>query len=70
LVLVFRLRASLERLNPTLPPEAITGAVDELTRDLARPLLLSRQKALAGRGMGRATWSLIMFTKQAMFTAT
>jgi type I restriction enzyme R subunit len=33
-VLVFRLRAALERLNPALPPEAITAAVDELTRDL------------------------------------
>ena len=32
-VLFSRLRAALERLNPTLPPEAITAAVDELTRD-------------------------------------
>ena len=32
-VLVARLRAALERLNPALPPEAITAAVDELTRD-------------------------------------
>src|SRR3990172_10063531 len=32
-VLVSRLRAALERLNPTLPPEAITAAVDELARD-------------------------------------
>ncbi len=32
-VLVSRLRATLERLNPALPPEAITAAVDELTRD-------------------------------------
>src|SRR6266498_4184302 len=31
-VLVSRLRAALERLNPVLPPEAITTAVDELTR--------------------------------------
>src|SRR4030095_15009492 len=30
---VSRLRAALERLNPALPPEAITAAVDELTRD-------------------------------------
>src|SRR5881398_1266319 len=28
-----RLRAALERLNPALPPEAITTAVDELNRD-------------------------------------
>jgi type I restriction enzyme, R subunit len=32
-VLVSRLRAALERLNSALPPEAITAAVDELTRD-------------------------------------
>jgi type I restriction enzyme R subunit len=32
-VLVSRLRAALERLNHALPPEAITAAVDELTRD-------------------------------------
>lgn len=32
-VLVSRLRAALERLNPALPREAITAAVDELTRD-------------------------------------
>ena len=32
-VLVPRLRAALERLNPGLPPEAITAAVDDLTRD-------------------------------------
>ena len=32
-VLVSRLRGSLEKLNPVLPPEAIINAVDELTRD-------------------------------------
>ncbi len=32
-VLLSRLRAALERLNPALPPEAITAAIDELTRD-------------------------------------
>ena len=32
-VLVSRLRATLIRLNPALPPEAITAAVDELTHD-------------------------------------
>ena len=32
-VLVARLRAALERLNSALPPEAITSAIDELTRD-------------------------------------
>ena len=32
-VLVSRLREALERLNPSLPPEAITAVVDELNRD-------------------------------------
>ena len=32
-VLATRLRSALERLNPALPPEAITGATDELTRN-------------------------------------
>jgi type I restriction enzyme, R subunit len=32
-VLVPRLRAALQKLNPTHPPEAITAAMDELTRD-------------------------------------
>jgi type I restriction enzyme, R subunit len=31
-VLVSRLRAALERLNPALPPEAITAAVDGYPR--------------------------------------
>ena len=45
-VLVSRLprrMSGLERLNPTLPPDAITAAVDELTRDLLLPRLLSGQ---------------------------
>ena len=32
-VLVSQLHAALGRLNTALPPEAITAAVDELTRD-------------------------------------
>lgn len=32
-VLVERLRAALDKFNPTLPPEAIINAIDELTRD-------------------------------------
>src|SRR5258705_13842038 len=32
-VLVYRLRAALDRFNLTLPPEAINTAIDELTRD-------------------------------------
>ncbi len=38
-VLVSRLRAALERLNPALPPAAIAAAVDELTRDRSAMLL-------------------------------
>ena len=32
-VLASRLRAALVKLNPSLPPEAITNAMDELIRD-------------------------------------
>ena len=32
-VLLARLRPALERLNPHLPSEAISAAIDELTRD-------------------------------------
>ncbi|MFM2176882.1 MAG: hypothetical protein RL015_980 [Verrucomicrobiota bacterium] len=32
-VLTGRLRVALEKLNPSLPPEAITSAIDELTRN-------------------------------------
>jgi type I restriction enzyme R subunit len=38
-VLEGRLRGALTRLNPALPPEAITAAVDELTRDRGAMLL-------------------------------
>jgi len=38
-VLALRLGAVLERLNPALPPEAITSAMDELTRDRSAMLL-------------------------------
>ena len=46
LVLVSRLRPALERLNPALPPEAITAAVDELTRDRSAMSLRSPQMNL------------------------
>jgi type I restriction enzyme, R subunit len=46
-VVVFRLRAALARLNPALPLQAITTAVDEFTRELLPPRLLSRQVVLA-----------------------
>lgn len=32
-VLLPRLRAALAKLNPSLPPEALDGAVEELTHD-------------------------------------
>jgi type I restriction enzyme R subunit len=35
-VLVPRVRAALERLNPDLPTEAITAAIDKLARDRSR----------------------------------
>lgn len=31
--MVSRLRTALERLNPSLPPEAVSGAIDQLIRD-------------------------------------
>ena len=43
-VLVSRLRAALERLNPALPSEAITAAVDELTRDRSAMSLASANR--------------------------
>jgi len=52
-VLVGRLRAALEKLNASrmgqdaLPPEAIDADIDELTRDLLLPRLLSGQVALS-----------------------
>src|SRR5438552_8245075 len=54
-VLESRLQAALERLNPALPPEAVTAAIDELTRDLLLPRLLSGQvelEATKTRGVG------------------
>src|SRR6266704_3693195 len=43
-VLVPRLRAALERLNPALPPEAISAAVDELARDRSAMLLAAANR--------------------------
>ncbi len=47
-VLVSRLRAALERLNPALPPEAITAAVDELTRDRSAMSLEAANREVYG----------------------
>jgi type I restriction enzyme R subunit len=43
-VLIPRLRAALEKLNPGLPPEAITAAIDELTRDRSAMLMPSANR--------------------------
>ena len=43
-VLLPRLRAALDRLNPTLPPEAISAAMDELTRDRSAMLLAAANR--------------------------
>lgn len=47
-VLVSRLRGMLLRMNSTLPPEATAAAIEELTRDLLLPRLLSGQVDVAG----------------------
>lgn len=39
-----RLRAALERLNPGLPPEAITTAIDDLTRDRSAMILAAANR--------------------------
>jgi type I restriction enzyme R subunit len=47
-VLVARLRAALERLNPALPPEAVTAAVDELTRNRSAMNLEAANREMYG----------------------
>ncbi len=49
-VLTSRLRDTLQRLNPALPPEAISTAVDELTRD---------RSAMGLEGANREIYSLL-----------
>jgi len=49
-VLVSRLRPALERLNPSLPAEAITAAVDALTRD---------RSAMTPEGANREVYHLL-----------
>jgi hypothetical protein len=41
---VLRVRAALERLNPALPPEAISAGVDELIRDRSAMLLAAANR--------------------------
>jgi type I restriction enzyme R subunit len=47
-VLIPRLRAALERLNPQLPAEAIESAVDELTRDRSAMSLTAANREVCG----------------------
>jgi len=47
-VLVPRLRAALERLNPSLPPEAISGAIDQLIRDRSVMSLAAANREVYG----------------------
>lgn len=47
-VLVPRLRVALERLNPSLPPEAILGAIDQLTRDRSVMSLAAANREVYG----------------------
>jgi type I restriction enzyme, R subunit len=49
-VLVGRFRAALERFNPEVPPEAITSAVDELTRE---------RSAMSAEGANREVYQLL-----------
>jgi type I restriction enzyme R subunit len=45
-VLLARLQAALARLNPALPPAALTAAVDELTRDRSAMTLASANREI------------------------
>lgn len=47
-VLVPQLRAALEKLNPKFPPEAITSALDELTRDRSAMTLAGANREICG----------------------
>ena len=48
MVLVPRLRAALDRLNPSLPPEAILGAIDQLIRDRSVMSLVAANREVYG----------------------
>lgn len=47
-VLLPRLRTSLERLNPSLPPEALSQAIDQLTRDRSAMSLAAANRDVYG----------------------
>ena len=46
--LVSRLRTALERLNPSLPSEAISGAIDQLIRDRSVMSLAAANREVYG----------------------
>ena len=46
--LVPRLRTALERLNPSIPPEAISGAIDQLIRDRSVMSLVAANREVYG----------------------
>ena len=43
-----RLRSALERLNPSLPPEALSQAMDQLTRDRSAMSLAAANREVYG----------------------
>jgi len=47
-VLEERLRAALERLNPELPPDAITNVIEEVTRDRFRMVPVNATRSCGG----------------------
>jgi len=47
-VLLLRLRTSLERLNPSLPPEALSQAIDQLVRDHSAMSLAAANREVYG----------------------
>lgn len=67
-VLVRRLRAALEKLNPTLPAEAITQAIEEITRDRSRMSLAAANQEvyrLLKDGVKVKTLTLALYTQRA-----
>jgi hypothetical protein len=56
-VLVRRLRAALEKLNPTLPAEAITQAIEEITQDRSRMSLAAADQLWANSNLRPSEFS-------------
>ena len=56
-VLVRRLRTALEKLNPTLPAEAITQAIEEITRDRSRMSLAAADQLWANSNLKPSEFS-------------